>query len=83
MNVDAAWEEKETGGVNDSIRVDGGDGFGDVFDGLVFDQKIGFISTLGGDDGPVFDECGHKEKRPRMAPTNTNKKNANRYAILF
>ena len=55
VNVDAAWEEEETGGVDHLVGIGGRDGYGDVFDGLVFDQQIRGIGALGGDDGAVLD----------------------------
>ncbi len=46
VDVNTARKEQQAGGINDAIGIDCRDGLGDVFDGLVFDQEIGFIGAL-------------------------------------
>ncbi len=59
VHVDAAGHNEQTRGIDDGVAV-GGDVGGDLLDGLAVKEDVGFVLSVGVDDGAVLDQGGHK-----------------------
>jgi hypothetical protein len=61
MRIDAARHDIAAGGIQ---RLVTGEVRPDLDDPAAIDLDVGLVGQVGGDDGSVFDDCGHRTPIP-------------------